>query len=355
MVTSRAVIFQGQGRDFTMAEFEVPSPAPGTILLKMELCGICGTDVHIYQEGNPRPLVFGHENVGIIEALGAGVSTDFLGRPIKVGDRLVFQPGGTGLPPAYGLTDLADSPSKLSGGQADYIYLDKPGTAYFKTDLAPEVAVMFEPLTIGLHATDRSRIRIGDTVVIQGSGAIGLMSLIAAKHAGATKTIMVGGPAGRLEVAKQLGADVVIDLFDVSDPAERLRMVLDETTRREGADVVIECAGVRSAIIEGIEMTRYSGTFCELGHFIDVGDMTINPNKHFLKKDLTLVAPYGSRRDHFVRCLPLMEKEPHLFEGLVSHRLPLSRVKEGFEALSGRYLLDGRAAIKIAIEPALRA
>jgi threonine dehydrogenase-like Zn-dependent dehydrogenase len=211
--------------------------------------------------------------------------------------------------------------------------------------------VLLEPLTVAMHAVDRSRIRVGDTVVIQGAGAIGLMCLILARMAGAVQTIVVGGPAGRLELARRLGADLVIDIFEERDPAARLAHVLDNTPRRAGADVVMECAGVPAAIPEGIDMLRRGGMFCELGHFVDVGSMQLNPNRHLVRKDLNLVAPHGSQREHFVRSLPIMEKHPALFRGMVSHRLPLGRVQEAFEALSGRYHLDGRDAVKIAIDP----
>jgi L-iditol 2-dehydrogenase len=346
---ARAVVFRGTERAFDLREFRVPEPEPGTVLLRMELCGICGTDVHYYQEGLRAPTILGHENTGIIAALGEGVETDSLGRPVRVGDRVVVQPGARG--GAYGLRPLPEQDPRLTGGQAEYLYLNLPDTRFFKTDLPAEIAVLLEPFTVAIHAVERSRIWLGDTVVIQGSGAIGLMCLIAARLSGASKTIVIGGPAGRLEFAQRLGADRVINIYEERDPAARRERVLAETPGRSGADVVMECAGVPSAIVEGIEMLRRGGMFCELGHFVDVGDMTLNPNRHMVWKDLNLVAPLGSRTEHFVRGLPIMEKHPELFAGMVSHRLPLTRVQEAFEALSGRYRLDGRDAIKIAIEP----
>jgi threonine dehydrogenase-like Zn-dependent dehydrogenase len=129
------------------------------------------------------------------------------------------------------------------------------------------------------------------------------------------------------------------------------RQVLARTLGGRGADVVIEAAGVKSAITEGLGYLRRSGLFCELGRFIDTGEMTINPNKHLLVKDLTLVAPYGSRTEHFIRSLPLLEKEERALREMVSHRVPLRQVHEAVDALMGRYRLDGRDAIKIAVGP----
>ena len=124
-----------------------------------------------------------------------------------------------------------------------------------------------------------------------------------------------------------------------------------ELTDGQGADVVIECAGVKSAVAEGLDYTRRSGTFCEVGHFIDTGEITINPNRHLVLKDINLVAPYGSNAEHFRRARAVLEKDGAILEKVVSHRIPLSRLDEAIGALLGRYHLDGRDAVKIAVDP----
>jgi threonine dehydrogenase-like Zn-dependent dehydrogenase len=163
--------------------------------------------------------------------------------------------------------------------------------------------------------------------------------------------IAVGAPQGRLDCAAALGADTCIDLAAIPDAAERTRAVLDLTPNGAGADIVVECAGVKSAITEGIDYLRRGGTFCEVGHFVDTGEMTINPNRHLVAKDLTLVAPFGSNRDHFARSRALLEKEGDHLRELVSHRIPLTRLQDAFGALLGRYHLDGRDTVKIAVDP----
>ena len=350
--TGRASVFRGTERGFDIVEHPVPEPAPGTLLLRMELGGICGTDVHMYEMGMPAPVALGHENVGIVVALGEGVTHDTLGRPVAVGDRIAPQPG-TGVPGrSYGFRQHpAAEPPYFTGGHAQYLYLCYPNTAFFKMHAPAETAVLLEPLTVAVHAIDRARIRVGDTVVVQGTGAIGLLCIFVARRAGAVNVIAVGGPAGRLDLAAALGADTCINILEVTDAEERTRQVLAQTPGGKGADVVIEAAGVKPAIIEGLGYLRRGGTFCELGHFIDTGEMLFNPNKHLLVKDLTLVAPYGSRTEHFIRSVPLLEKEERALREMVSHRVPLRRVPEAFEALMGRYHLDGRDAIKIAVDP----
>jgi L-iditol 2-dehydrogenase len=336
------------GKSFETREYTVPDPAPGTILLRQELAGICGTDLHNWQHQRlTGDILLGHENVGIVDRLGPGVDTDSLGRPLKEGDRVVFPPGN----PAgtYGFLAADDDPP-FRGGFADYIYLAQPGSLFFKTNLPAEAAVLAEPFAVGVHGVMRSELKFGDTVVVQGSGAIGLVTLICAKASGAGRLIMVGGPAGRLELARALGADVVVDIGEVRDPAERTKIVLDQTAHRAGADVVFECAGFLQALPEGIGYLRRSGTYVEMGHFVDVGSLEFNPNQLLMRKNLRLEAVWGyGGNDIFQRALSVLERNEFPFARMISHKIPLDRIADGFGALDSSYRLDGKDAIKIAV------
>lgn len=343
--TGRAVITHEQ--DFEIREYPVPEPEPNTILLRQELAGICGTDIHNWQKGIKGEMLLGHENVGIIDAIGAGLKTDYVGNPIREGDRVIFAPGTD-----YGVYGFQSNPDQLPhfrGGFADYIYLYYPNTCFIKTNAPPEIAVLTEPFTIGVHAAMRARVQLGDTVVIQGSGAIGLVTLICAKISGAAKLIVVGGPARRLELAKRMGADVTINVEEVKSVEERTQLVKEHTPKKAGADVVFECAGYLPAIPEGLGYVKFSGTFCEVGNFVDVGSLGFNPNQLLMRKNLRLEAIWGSRYEHFVRGLPILEKNEFPFAEMVSHVLPLAQVRQGFEALDGKYRLGGETVIKIAI------
>ncbi len=341
----RAVIAHGQ--DFEIREYPVPEPEPNTILLRQELSGLCGTDVHNWQNGIEGEMLLGHESVGIIDAIGDGVVKDSIGNPIHVGDRIVFAPGTSH--GAYGFQSDPDKPPHFRGGFADYIYLCYPDTRFMKTSAPPKVAVLIEPFTVGVHALMRANVQIGDTIVVQGSGAIGLMTLICAKISGAAKLIVVGGPSKRLELARRIGADVIVDIEEVSSVEERTELVRSHTAGGAGADVVFECAGSLSAIPEGLGYVKYGGTFCEVGHFVDVGSFELNPNQMLMRRNVRLEAIWGSTPEHFVRGLPILEKNEFPFADMVSHVLPLSGVREGFEALSGTYELAGETVIKIAI------
>ena len=300
--------------------------------------------------GFDREVLLGHENVGVIDAIGEGVKTDYVGNPIREGDRVILAPGTSY--GAYGFQWNPDDAPHFRGGFADYIYLSYPNTCFIKTSASPEAAVMTEPFTVGVHAVMRGQVQIGDTVVVQGAGAIGLVTLICAKISGAAKLIVVGGPARRLELAKRMGADVTIDIEDVTSPEERTELVKSETPRGEGADVVFECAGFLPATPEGLGYVKQSGTFVEVGHFVDMGSIDFNINQLLMRKNIRLEAIWGSRPEHFVRGLPILEKDEFPFADMVSHELPLSRVRDGFDALNGTYRLEGDMVIKIAVSAA---
>lgn len=345
-LTSQAAVMVGE--KFEIREYPVLDPDPDAVLIRTELAGICGTDLHNWEyQRLGGDVLLGHENVGIIDKMGANVKKDLFGEDLAEGDRIVFFPRTpVGI---YGFLDPGESPH-LRGGFADYINLQQAEASIFKVDMSAETAVLTEPFNIGVHGVMRSGIQFGDTVAVQGSGAIGLVTLICAKASGAGKLIIVGGPPGRLELARKIGADVVIDIAEIPAPEERIQAVRDATPRGEGADVVFECAGFLPAITEGLEYVKQSGTYVEMGHFVDIGSMDFNPNQQLMRKNIRIEAIWGGRVEYFMRGIPVMERGDFPIEEMVSHVLPLDRISEGFNALAGGYNLDGKDAIKIAMK-----
>jgi len=353
---------------FELKEYPVPDPAPGTILVRQELTGICGTDIHMYHgrlPGVTYPICLGHELEGKIAALGQGVTTDYLGKPVKEGDRVIVAPGvdcgecywcrvaktpnccaeGFG----YGFFSDKDE-YHFAGGYAEYIYCHHLKTAFFKTELPPEVAVLAEPMSIGVYAVTRSNIKLGDTVVIQGSGAVGLLTQVCAKLAGATKVIHVGGPTDfRIKMAKEFGADITINVAEVKTAEERIQIVKDNTIKRMGADVVFECSGVLAAVPEGLDMLRRSGSFVEVGHYTDVGSVPIKPFLQLCNKNVNLQGSWGAEIEQFVRLLPILEKRQFPYEKLITHKLPLSRLNDIMMVPEKGYILDGKESLKIVV------
>ena len=242
-----------------------------------------------------------------------------------------------------------NQPPHFQGGYAEYVYVNHPASTFLKMQVKPEIAVLLEPFTVGIHGVDKAKLSVGDTAVIQGCGAIGLFNLVAAKETGAHKTIVIGAPESRLELAKEFGADLTINIEEVTDPKERIEMVKSETALDYGADVVFECTGFPNAVPEGIEMVRRGGTYVVAGHFTDVGDVPLNPFRHFTNKQINLVGIWGDDTGHFVRGRPIIESGKYPFEKIISHKLPLERVKDALDALSTNYRLDGDEVGKIAI------
>lgn len=366
-LTSRAAILDGPNGTFTVGEGPVPDPAPAGFILRQELCGICGTDAHVYQghfPGLKYPLVLGHECVGTVQALGSDLKTDSTGRPLAEGDRVYLVPAITcgncyycavvreeGLCPSsrgYGFRPLPDLPIEVQGGYAEYLWIT-PGAAFLKIDAPPVAASVLEPLTVGLNQVSRVHFQPGDTAVVQGAGAIGLLTLVAARESGASRVIVVGAPAARLELAKEFGADETINIEEVTDPRERSSRVRRLSTHGFGADVVFECTGFPAAISEGVSMLRRGGTYVVAGHFTNMGDIPMNPFTDFTRKQIRLLGVWGSTRADFVRGRSIIEAGRYPLERLVSHQLPLDRVIDGMRALSGTYRLNGEEVRKIAI------
>lgn len=363
-----AAVLDAPDGTFRVAEEEVPEPDANGLLVRQELCGICGTDAYVYQGGLPGvtyPIVLGHETVGIVERLGANVREDATGRPLAEGDRVYVQPGISCRQchfcvvhrqptlclnrRGYGLRPPREGSPQFQGGFSQYLNLI-PGSTYLKMEgIDAATAVVLEPLTIGLHQVERITMPVGATAVIQGAGAIGILTLVAAREAGALRTIVVGAPDSRLELARQFGADEVLSIEAVPDAAERVRLVREATPGGYGADVVFECTGVPQAIPEGIEMLRRGGTYVEAGHYTDHGDVALNPFRHMVHKQIALVAVWGADTPHFVAGRALIESGKYPFADLVSHTLPLSRVGEGIAAIGGTYRLDGREIRKVAV------
>jgi len=372
MESARAAVVTGI-REIEIREFPVPDPAPGTFIGEPELAGICGTDVHTIIGHNPLvqfPNTPGHEMSIRIVKLGPGLVADSAGVPIAEGDRVYVHPAmACGIChfcrvvkeptkclqlDAYGEYNCDEKP--LRGAWSERIYIDHPRTYFLKTNLPAKLVAMVEPLAVGVHGVMKGGVELGDTAVIQGAGAIGLGALVAAIESGATRTIVVGAPQSRLELAKGFGASEVVDITEVTSPAERAKLVREMTPRGWGADVVFECAGVADAVPEGIEMLRPAGRFIELGSFTNTGDTTINPYRHLLSKSIHLVGCCGDQVEHVPASLRILESGKYAFEEIISHEVPLDEILAAVEALLGKdgYRLHGKETRKVVVNPLLQ-
>lgn len=321
MSTSATVaVLREFNQPLTLEQAAVPDPEPGAVVARVAFGGVCGTDVHL-QHGNlaiPTPLILGHEGVGYVERLGEGVTTDFAGLPLRVGDAIAWM---SNIPcgrchwcvvrgrrtlcqtrKVYGVNQPFDQFPGLSGSWAERIYL-QPGSAIFRlTDgVTPRQAIALGCAgpTAYHGVLDVTGVGVGDTVVVQGSGPVGIAAAIYAHLAGARKVILVGAPASRLDLARDIGVgDVHLNLEDMPDPDDRIRWVKDETPGGWGADVVLECAGVPAAVPEGFEMAAPGARHLVLGQYTDRGPVPINPHV-ITRKELTVLGSWGFAEKHY--------------------------------------------------------
>ncbi len=368
---------------YELREYPLPDPRPGCVLVKMEVSGICGTDKHTYQgyttqyagTGTPKqipfPIIQGHENVGTVAAIGGDNEyKDFEGVPLKLGDRVVVGPNvscGTcyfcrhDFPyyfcentTDYGNNLTAKDPPHLFGGWSQYLYV-LPGSFLVRVpdDLPSEIAVLTEimAVTVGLDrakqisAFPNESFRFDDTVVVLGVGPLGMCFVMKARMLGAGTIVAVDLSDYRLDFAKRLGADHLLNA-EKTTSAERLAFVR-ELTHGRGADMVVECAGVPQAVPEGLEMLRLGGLLVEAGNFSDLGEITINPHRHLCAKSVRILGVGGEepgaygpsmrQMARYIRHYPLRE--------FVTHRFRLRDV----EAAMRKSIAPD--SMKVAIEP----
>ncbi|UCF96798.1 MAG: zinc-binding dehydrogenase [Spirochaetaceae bacterium] len=349
-------------------EYPRPKLEEGALLVRPLMSGICGTDKHGYQgdavqyAGTPReiygpyPAVPGHENVAVIEEVKSsrgGKAVDFYGNELNHGDRIVISPdimcgtcywcrhsfGYTWCDNirSYGHLDCS-VPPHLIGGWAELMYVF-PGSHIFKIsdDVSDQIAVLAEPMAVaysldiakGFSSLPHEGFSSGDCVVVFGVGPLGLCHLLKARLLGAGTIIAVDRSEFRLNFVKSYGADVTIDV-DKTSAQERRDMVLGLTAGR-GADVVIECAGAAEVLPEGIELLRQGGTFIEVGHFVDVGDIQINPHRHLCAKNIRLIGQMNLAYTGIIPSIDLMMKNRDRFDfdSIVTHRYHFRDSLEG--------------------------
>jgi threonine dehydrogenase-like Zn-dependent dehydrogenase len=333
--------FDGPGARPRLERVARPPVPPRAALIRIEACGVCGTDLHILKGHWPRPLpwpiTLGHELAGVVEEIGPELSEDFMGQPLAVGDRVMLPPlmpcgqcyycvhypaqANKCLNPTYyGRYIPFAKPPHLWGGWAEMVYVDLdmfPATKIYRLPdgMTSMLGSLTEPLAACVRALNRAvrhpgaadGFRVGDTVVVQGSGPIGLLALVAAREMGAGRVVVVGAPdEPRLRICRAFGAAATVSLEDHPTPEARIAAVR-AAVGGFGADVVVEASGHPSAGPEGIEMLRDGGTYVEMGQFTDAGPVATNWHR-ICTKDVTIVGSWGFTGNDIPLGIALLER-----------------------------------------------
>jgi threonine dehydrogenase-like Zn-dependent dehydrogenase len=350
MITGKAAVFFGPGKPFEIREVTLPDLEPEAVVIRVTLANVCGSDLHFWRGDAPLRLpedgwIFGHEMTGRVARLGAKVTTDSLGRPLREGDRVAytyFYPCGR----CYACLNKepANCPAKIErprgprefphfhGAFAEYYYL-RPGGHLFKVpDELPDAMVSpvncaLAQVIFGLH---QAGLRFGGTVVIQGAGGLGLQATAVAKDMGAATVIVIDQLAGRLELARAFGADHTINLKDVTERRDRVNLVRTYTGGA-GADVACDFVGFPQVIPEGLDMLRTGGTYLEIGTISRGARIELEPAQLVWgAKKIVGVIMYDAwviprALDFLVR-----NRARWPFDKLVSHTYPLEQINRAF-------------------------
>ena len=353
--TSRAAALTATGEALRVLDVEIPAVIErDALLVRMTAATLCGTDVHVADGsagdvGGALPLILGHEMVGRIAAFGDGPRTDSLGQPLAEGDRVVWTHGMCGRCRACVIdgepslcenrrrymTESAHTYPFLHGGFSEYGYVYPTAGRVRVPDDVPDAVASAAACSLRtvMHGFERlGRIAATDTVVVQGAGPVGLFAVAKAVAEGAGRVIVIGGPAERLEVAAQWGADVCIDVAEVTSGTERAAIVKDLTDGR-GAEVVLEMSGVSSAFPEGIDTLRPGGRYLIVGQ-AHQRDVPFNPSV-IMHKQATLIGSRSAGVDHYWKALDFLRTHADRFawDALLSNRYRLDEINTAFERM----------------------
>ena len=359
--SGRVAVYDGPNRPFELRRFPIRPVRPGEVLVKIRMSTICRSDIHSYRGHRPSPCpgVLGHEIIGTIVALGEGVTHDMRGDPLAAGDRITwseyFIPGDS-----Y-FTEVLDLPQKSPGvdkyghmavttephhhgGFGEYCYiLPRSWILKLPAELTDEEAT---PINCGVATvicvTEKAGIGMGDAVVVQGLGLLGLYAAAIAKARGARLVIGIDTVAARRDLGARFGVDHAFDPSALSE-ADLVAKVKG-LCRPEGADAVVELCGTPDVIPSGIEMVRTGGRYVLGGLVNPDAFVRIDANK-ILRKLITLSGVHNYHPRHLIQALDFVvtNRKRFPFHALVDGKYKLEEVGKAMQDAAERKVL--RAAV----------
>ena len=344
-------------RKLEIREFPLREIGPDEILVKVEACGVCGTDVHCYKSDpfGLTPNVLGHEGTGEVLEVGANVKMDSVGKQVKVGDKIVtslmetspdclvakYNPAKANLSDdlkVYGL--LPDEPNNHFNGYFGEYLIIRPGSSFFVVnDMSVELRCLIEPAAVVCHALERARscgnnrLNFRSRVVVQGCGPIGLLMIAVLRTAGVNNIIALDGNPGRLEIARRMGADELINYKEHSG-IDEIAEEVQALTKGLGAHWGFQVTGVPVAHANLYKLIRRGGGICEVGHFVDGGECAINPHRDICAKEISLVGSWVYNSFEYPSAYHFLQRAERIgipVSTLVTHKFPLDQIDEAFQ------------------------
>lgn len=322
-----------------------PEPSgPGSVVVEIALCGICGTDIHAWQAGSEyNPAICGHEWTGTISAVASDVTV------VAEGDRVVVA-----VPPACGRcgscraghtetcsTVFAHATGRhptapTHGGFAKAIAVSQDRVTRITENITDAQAAQIEPLTVTLHATRKSGLQLGEFAVVQGAGPIGLLTTQLVRTGGAGTTVVIEPNQARRDLALTLGADYA---FHPDEAAGQVQ----ELTNGLGADIVYECAGVPATVQTAVDLARRGGRMCLIG--LASGLATIDP-RIWLVKEIALQAALAYTHEEFAMSMGLVADGRINVDAMHTSTVGLDGVHDALAGLAG-----GGGEMKVLVDP----
>ncbi len=338
---------------YDIKEFPIPELGDDDILVKVEGCGICGTDAHEFKRDpfGLIPVVLGHEGTGEIVKMGKNVKKDSAGKALKIGDKVVTcmifkddpnitmfdlnkQNVGDGAD-VYGL--IPDDDIHLNGWFADYMVIRGGSTVFNVSDLDLESRILIEPAAVLIHAVERAKtvgiLKFNSRVVVQGCGPIGLLCIAVLRTLGIENITAVDGEEKRLGFALKMGASKTVN-FKEHKGIEELANAVKESFGGYAADFAFQCTGSPVAHSNIYKFIRSGGGLCELGFFINGGDATINPHFDLCAKEITLVGSWVYTLRDYATTFDFLKRANAIglpIKELITHRYGLEEMNEALE------------------------
>jgi len=355
-VKVRAAVLSKFNEPLEMREFSTTPLAPGEVLVKIAAAGICGSDVHMWRAKDPRtpvPIILGHEGVGTVAEIG-GTKTDLFGRELKEGDLVLWErgimcgrcyacvilkrPALCATRKTYGISVSCEEPPHLQGCYAEHLHVGA-NQNFIRIDKKIDPAVLVPATCSGAtaaHTIEQSGIRPGDNIVVIGPGPLGLFVMAMARNRGASMIIVMGTAAdeGRLELCKEFGANLtmVVDKIKLADRVAEVKKL----TWGVGANVVIECTGVRKAAEEALHFAAPGGTVMIPGIATPVGHAPVSLYEHLARWNIRLQGVWVSDTSHLRQAAKLVLAKKFPFEKIITHRFKLEEATEALKTVERR-------------------